>query len=148
MRGSLGQHESAPPKRHLDRFRPVQPFCTGLTPLTNKDCRHTAGHARYVRGNSPHLALLGVRAMLAQCRERHGDRVTLWWCRSRWSEPARRCVRQRSAASRHRASADRRDGAPGRPTVRHFQTAARLSRMRQQNPRKVGTGNALFTSSR
>ena len=57
--------------------------------------------------------------------------------RSRRSESARRSVRQRTTAAGHRASADRRDGAPGRSSVRHLQTAARLTRMRQQDTRTV-----------
>jgi len=59
--------------------------------------------------------------------------------RSRRSESTGWCVRQRSSTARHRTSADRRDGAPGRPTVRHIPTASRLTRMRQQNTRTVST---------
>jgi len=59
------------------------------------------------------------------------------YCRSRRREPTRRRLRQRSTTSRHCASEDRRDGAPGRPAMRHLQATSRLARMRQQNTRTV-----------
>ena len=68
-------------------------------------------------------------------------------CRSRRGESTRRSLRQRSTASRHRASADRRDGAPGCPTVRHFPTTSRLTRMCQQNSRTVGNSRAFYCTN-
>ena len=55
-----------------------------------------------------------------------------WRC-----QPAGRRVRQRAPVAGHGASADRRDVATRRPTVRHIATAARLTRLRQQDPRQV-----------
>ena len=58
-------------------------------------------------------------------------------CRSRWSEPVGRCVRERAPLTRCCAAEDRGAGAPGCPSMRHQQTAAGLTRMCVQNSRKT-----------
>lgn len=58
--------------------------------------------------------------------------------RARGCEPARRGVCQRQTPPGRGEAADSGAGPPGRPALRHLQTAAGQPRLRQQDPGQVG----------
>lgn len=60
--------------------------------------------------------------------------------RARRCEPARRGVCERQTPPGRGEAADSGAGPPGRPALRHLQTAAGEPRLRQQDPRQVRGG--------
>lgn len=67
--------------------------------------------------------------------------------RARRCEPARRGVCQRQTPTGRGEAADRGTCPPGRPALRHLQTATGQSRLCQQNPRQVKGGGSTVTSA-
>ena len=68
--------------------------------------------------------------------------------RARRGEPARRGVCERQTPPGRGEAADRGAGPPGRPALRHLQTATGQSRLCQQNPRQVKGGGSTITRAR
>lgn len=63
--------------------------------------------------------------------------------RARRCKPARRGVCERQTPPGRGEAADCGAGPPGRPALRHLQTATGQSRLCQQNPRQVKGGDPL-----
>lgn len=85
---------------------------------------------------------LSTSMTLKICGHKHREYSS---SRSSRGQPAGRRVRQRPASARLRAPANRRAGHDGRAAVRHLAAAARLARLRLENPHQVlrnGLGQA------
>ena len=62
---------------------------------------------------------------------------TIFLLRSWWGEPARRCIREWEAVTRHGPTADSGPSTQWGQTVRHLTAASGVPWMRQQDPWKV-----------